>query len=117
MFCDPAKKAYSWWIRLVASPTIFCNSSSTTDVLTTCGFSSLGSIWSAKLTHFSTAPLRTPTIPRFKQSLLTCGEVQPNPGPQQYYSVSLPRLHVQRHEPRSQLPVPQLFWLGAFEMF
>ena len=31
------------------------------------------------------APLRTPTIPRFKRSLLTCGDVQPNPGPTTQY--------------------------------
>ena len=37
------------------------------------------------MTHFSTAPLRTPTIPRFKRSLLTCGDVQPNPGPTTQY--------------------------------
>ena len=39
----------------------------------------------AKLTHFSTAPLRTPTTPRFKRSLLTCGDVQPNPRPTTQY--------------------------------
>ena len=44
-----------------------------------------GQFEAAKLTHFSTAPLRTPTIPRFKRSLLTCGDVQPNPGPTTQY--------------------------------
>ena len=29
--------------------------------------------------------MRTPTIPRFKRSLLTCGDVQPNPGPTTQY--------------------------------
>ena len=41
---------------------IFFNTSSTTDVLTTCGFSG-----------------------RFKRCLLTCGDVQPNPGPTTQY--------------------------------
>ena len=74
-----------------------------------------GQFEAAKLTHFSTAPLRTPTIPRFKRSLLTafictiCAAIS-----RTYYTVSL---HAQRHESRSQLPVPQLFWLGAFEVF
>ena len=50
-----------------------------------------GQFEAAKLTHFSTAPLRTPTIPRFKRSLLTCSlllsapYVQPNPGPTTQY--------------------------------
>ena len=60
---------------------ILFNTSSTTDVLTTCGFPVSGQFEAEKLTHFSTAPLRTPTIPRFKRSLLTCGDVQPNLGP------------------------------------
>ena len=35
-----------------------------------------GQFEAAKLTLFSTTPLQTPTIPRFKRSLLTCGDVQ-----------------------------------------
>ena len=81
------KKAYSWWIRLDASPTNILQhilNNRCSDYMRF--FPVSGQFEAAKLTHFSTAPLRTPTIPRFKRSLLTCGDVQPNPGPTTQYT-------------------------------